>query len=74
MSAAGIVTDPARPEPLLCVPHAERGIPVTKVSRALGHATPAKTLTVYAHVIREDVEDLRGAFGQQFWAEDPGAA
>lgn len=47
---------------------------MTKVSRALGHATPAKTLTVYAHVIREDVEDLRGAFGQQFWAEDPGAA
>lgn len=49
----------------------EQGIPVTKVSRALGHANATKTLSVYAHAVREDVDDLRGAFDNQFWADGP---
>lgn len=49
----------------------EQGIPVTKVSRALGHANATKTLSVYAHAIREDLDDVRGAFGNQFWADGP---
>jgi integrase len=45
------------------------GRPVTEVSRLLGHASPATTLRVYAHWVREDgaqaAEALERAFGSR---------
>jgi integrase len=32
----------------------EAGLPVPQVSKRLGHATPAITMSIYAHVMRQD--------------------
>jgi integrase len=32
----------------------EAGLPVPQVSKRLGHATPAITMSIYAHVVRQD--------------------
>lgn len=37
----------------------------------LGHAKATTTLSAYAHAIREDLDDVRGAFGSEFWADGP---
>ena len=49
----------------------ESGIPVTQVSRYLGHANATKTLTVYAHAIRENPANLLAAFDEHGWANVP---
>lgn len=49
----------------------ESGVPVTKVSRALGHANAHKTLSVYSHAIREDPEDIQNALRAADWEDGP---
>jgi integrase len=38
------------------------GVPVHVVAERLGHADPAITLRVYAHVIRQDADEVANTF------------
>jgi len=40
-----------------------RGLPVTDVSRRLGHATPAITMAIYAHALGDDDQAAANAIG-----------
>jgi len=39
-------------------------VPITAVSKILGHATPAITMSIYAHELEEDLEQVRVAMGK----------
>ena len=44
-------------------------VPITAVSKILGHAHPAITMSIYAHELREDLDQVRvamGKFGRSF--------
>lgn len=40
------------------------GVPITMVSKILGHANPAITMSVYAHELEEDAEQAREAMSR----------
>jgi integrase len=40
------------------------GVPITMVSKILGHANPAITMSVYAHELREDAQQVREAMAR----------
>lgn len=42
----------------------EKGLPIPQVSKRLGHASPAITMQVYAHVVKRDDSDLADAIGR----------
>jgi integrase len=44
----------------------DAGRPITEVSRLMGHSSPATTLRIYAHVVREDGEAAAEALGRAF--------
>lgn len=44
----------------------DAGRPITEVSRLLGHSSPATTLKVYAHVVREDGRAAAEALSRAF--------
>ena len=39
-------------------------VPTTAVSKILGHANPAITMSIYAHELREDLEQVREAMAK----------
>tara|TARA_B100002003_G_scaffold77448_1_gene72432 strand:- start:108 stop:458 length:351 start_codon:yes stop_codon:yes gene_type:complete len=39
-------------------------VPITQVSKILGHANPAITMGIYAHELREDLEQVREAMAK----------
>ena len=39
-------------------------VPITAVSKILGHANPAITMSIYAHELREDLEQVREAMAK----------
>ncbi len=39
-------------------------VPITAVSKILGHANPAITMGIYAHELREDLEQVRVAMAK----------
>ena len=39
-------------------------VPITAVSKILGHANPAITMSIYAHELVEDLEQIRVAMGK----------
>ena len=39
-------------------------VPITTVSKILGHANPAITMGIYAHELREDLEQVRVAMAK----------
>ena len=39
-------------------------VPITMVSKTLGHANPAITMNIYAHGIQEDAEQVREAMSR----------
>ena len=39
-------------------------VPITAVSKILGHANPAITMGIYAHELREDLDQVRVAMGK----------
>lgn len=47
----------------------KEGVAITEVSRALGHASPTKTLSVYAHVIGDAHDGIRRVLNTQTWAD-----
>jgi integrase len=40
------------------------GVPITMVSKILGHANPAITMSLYAHELEEDAEQVREAMSR----------
>jgi integrase len=40
------------------------GVPITVVSNILGHANPSITMSVYAHELKEDAEQVRDAMSR----------
>jgi len=46
------------------------GVPITRVSALLGHASPAITLAVYSHVIPKSKDDAAQKLAA-FFAEPP---
>jgi hypothetical protein len=41
-----------------------RNVPITAVSKILGHANPAITMGIYAHELQEDLDQVRVAMGK----------
>jgi integrase len=39
-------------------------VPITAVSKILGHANPAITMSIYAHELKEDFEQVRVAMAK----------
>ena len=39
-------------------------VPITAVSKILGHANPAITMSIYAHELREDLDQVRVAMAK----------
>ena len=39
-------------------------VPITAVSKILAHANPAITMSIYAHELREDLEQVRVAMAK----------
>jgi integrase len=39
-------------------------VPITAVSKILGHANPAVTMSIYAHELKEDFEQVRVAMAK----------
>jgi len=39
-------------------------VPITLVSKILGHANPAITMAIYAHELKEDFEQVRVAMAK----------
>ena len=39
-------------------------VPITAVSKILGHANPAITMSIYAHELQEDLNQVRVAMGK----------
>lgn len=43
----------------------KNGLPIEKISKQLGHATPAITLAIYSHIFDEELEDMTLSFGEE---------
>lgn len=50
------------------------GMPITLVSRLLGHSSPAVTMRVYAHLIRELEEEASDRLTALFWPSPDGTS
>ena len=49
------------------------GVPITTVSRRLGHAGPQVTLSVYSHVVGTDAKDAADRLGAVIFGNGTGA-
>jgi integrase len=47
----------------------KEAVSIAEVSRALGDASPTKTLSVYAHVIGDAHDGIRRVLNSQTWAD-----
>jgi integrase len=45
----------------------DQGVDIVTISKRLGHATPAITLSVYAHMFRKDDSKAAAAINQMKW-------
>jgi len=47
-----------------CLELLPENVPITAVSKILGHANPAITMSIYAHELPEDLGQVRVAMGK----------